>query len=71
MKNLHLDTYTAADIDSQVLKILRDLGNPQPPLDLDKVRELLKLAKDYYSTTDDGVFKRWIHQLKLAGKQIA
>ena len=71
MKNLHLDTYTATDIDLQVSKILRDLGNPEPPLDLDKVRELLKLAKDYYSTTDDGVFKRWMHALKVAGKQIA
>ena len=71
MKNLHLDRYTATDIDLHVSKILRDLGNPPPPLDLDKVRELLKLAREYYSNTDDGVFKRWIHSLKLAGKQIA
>lgn len=71
MKNTHLDAHTAADIDAQVSKILRDLGNPGPPLDLEKVRELLKLAKEYYSTADDGVFKRWIHALKLAGKQIA
>lgn len=71
MKNLHLDPYTAKDIDVQVSKILRDLGNPDPPLHLDQVRELLKLAKDYYSTTDDSLFRRWIHSLKLAGKQIA
>jgi hypothetical protein len=35
------------------------------------VRELLRLAKDYYSSADDGLFKRWIHSLKVAGKQIA
>ena len=29
------------------------------------------MAKDYYSTADDGFFKRWIHSLKVAGKQIA
>lgn len=71
MKNIHLDHYTASDIDAQVSKILRDLGSPEPPLDLEQVRELLRLAKDYYSTADDGFFKRWIHSLKLAGKQIA
>lgn len=71
MKNIHLDPYSASDIDSQVIKILRDLGNPEPPLNLDHVRELLRLAKDYYSTADDGFFKRWIHSLKVAGKQIA
>lgn len=71
MRNNHLDLHTAADIDAQVHKILRDLGNPEPPLRLEQVRELLTLAKDYYSTSDDGVLKRWVHQLKLAGKQIA
>jgi hypothetical protein len=71
LKNIHLDSYSAADIDAQVTKILRDLGNPEPPLNLEHVRELLRLAKDYYSTADDGLFKRWIHSLKIAGKQIA
>lgn len=71
MKNLHLDPYSAADIDAQVSKILRDLGNPEPPLHLEHVRELLRLARDYYSAADDGLFKRWIHSLKVAGKQIA
>ena len=71
MKNIHLDPYSASDIDTQVTKILRDLGNPEPPLNLDHVRELLRLARDYYSTADDGFFKRWIHSLKVAGKQIA
>jgi hypothetical protein len=71
LKNIHLDQYTAADIDAQVSKILRDLGSPEPPLNLEHVRELLRLAKDYYSAADDGFFKRWVHSLKVAGKQIA
>jgi hypothetical protein len=71
LKNVRIDPYSAADIDAQVSKILRDLGNPEPPLRLEHVRELLKLAKDYYSVADDGFFKRWIHSLKIAGKQIA
>ncbi|MDI3467794.1 MAG: hypothetical protein OJF50_006615 [Nitrospira sp.] len=71
MKKIQLDEFSAADIDAQVSKILRDLGNPEPPLHLEHVRELLKLDRDYYSVTDDGLFTRWIHSLKLAGKQIA
>jgi Zn-dependent peptidase ImmA (M78 family) len=71
LKNIHLDRDSAADIDAQVSKILRDLGNPDPPLHLEHVRDLLKLARDYYSTADDGFLKRWIHSLKVAGKQIA
>ena len=71
MKNIRIDPYSAKDIDAQVSKILRDLGDPEPPLRLEHVRELLRLAKDYYSTSDDGFLKRWVHSLKMAGKQIA
>ncbi len=71
MKKIKLDEFSVADIDAQVLKILRDLGNPEPPLHLEHVRELLKLDRDYYSVTDDGLLDRWVHSLKLAGKQIA
>lgn len=71
MKNIRIDPYSAKDIDAQVSKILRDLGNPEPPLHLEHVRELLRLAKNYYSTSDEGFLKRWVHSLKMAGKQIA
>lgn len=71
MKKIRLDEYSAADIDAQVSKILRDLGNPEPPLRLEHVRELLKLDRDYYSAADNGLLNRWIHSLKVAGKQIA
>ena len=71
MKKITIDQYSAADIDASVIKVLRDLGNPDPPLRLEHVRELLKLAKDYYSNADDGMFRRWVHSLKMAGKQIA
>jgi Zn-dependent peptidase ImmA (M78 family) len=71
LKKIKLDEFSVADIDAQVLKILRDLGNPEPPLHLEHVRELLKLDRDYYSVTDDGLLNRWVHSLKLAGKQIA
>jgi hypothetical protein len=42
------------DIDLLIDKILRDLGRPEPPLDLRMVRELLRLDRKYYSSTDVG-----------------
>src|SRR2546426_6292394 len=70
MRNKFLQDRTAAEIDKQVAKILRGLGNPKPPLRLEEVRDLLKLDKQFYSSTDDGVLREVIHDLKVAGKQI-
>lgn len=70
MRNKFLSERTAQDIDRLIAKILRDLGNPKPPLKLDEVRYLLKLDRQFYSSTDDGVLREFIHKLKLAGKQI-
>jgi hypothetical protein len=61
---------TAAEIDRQVAKVLRGLGNPKPPLHLDDVRELLKLDRQYYSKTSDGILRETVSRLKVAGKQI-
>ena len=70
MRNTLLSIRTARDIDAQIDKILRDLGDPEPPLSLDLVRELLRLDRNYYSSTDDGVLREVSHRLLVAGKQI-
>lgn len=70
MKPPSLDSRTRQDIDSQIAKILRGLGNPEPPLDLRVVRELLKLDRGYYSTTDDGFLREMVSRMKMAGRQI-
>ena len=70
MRNVHLDPHTTSDIDEQVAKILRGLGLPEPPLDLRLVRELLKLDRAYYSTTDDGLLRDVFSKLKIAGQQV-
>lgn len=67
-KNINLRA--AADIDKQIEKILRGLGNPKPPLDLRMVRELLKLDFGYYSSTDTGLLQETISRLNVAGKQV-
>lgn len=70
MKNIELKARTAADIDTQVAKILRGLGMPEPPIDLRLVRELLKLDRAYYSTADDGVLRETVSKLTVAGLQV-
>ena len=70
MKNVALDHRTVRDIDEQVAKVLRGLGNPSPPIDLRLVRELLKLDRGYYSTTDDGLLRETFSRLKIAGVQV-
>jgi hypothetical protein len=71
VKNRFLDTRTARDIDAQVGKILRGLGNPETPIDLADVFALLKLDRQYYSTQDDGALREFFSKAVIAGKQIA
>ncbi|MGO9269268.1 MAG: ImmA/IrrE family metallo-endopeptidase [Terriglobia bacterium] len=70
MRNKYLDQQTASDIDHQVSKILRGLGNPDPPLNLDEVRALLELNREYYSSVDDGALREFAGRARIAGKQI-
>lgn len=70
MRNVLLGPRTVADIDGQVEKILRGLDYPEPPLSLDLVRELLKLDRQYFSSTDDGFIREVFSRLKIAGQQV-
>jgi hypothetical protein len=67
VRNRFLEARTARDIDGQVTKILRGLGNPKGPIDLDDVRALLKLDRGYYSSTSDSWLKEKISKAKIAG----
>jgi hypothetical protein len=70
VKNVSLGHRTIADIDGQVVKVLRGLGNPEPPVDLRLVRDLLKLDRGYYSTTDDSLLREMFSLMKVAGLQV-
>ena len=70
MKNLILSHRTAQDIDNHVNRILRDLGNPEPPLRLEEVRDLLRLDLGFYSATDVGFLKDFVHTLKIGARQV-
>jgi len=70
VKNLLLSQRTAQDIDNHVNRILRDLGNPEPPLRLEVVRDLLRLDLAYYSATDESFIKEFVHTLKIGARQV-
>src|SRR5258708_39721123 len=68
MRNRFLQDRQRAEIDGQISKILRGLGNPEPPLDLAQVRTLLRLDVGYYSSTDDGALREFVSRVRVAGK---
>lgn len=70
MKNPLVSGFEAKEIDAQVAKLLRDLGNPEPPLRLEVVRDRLQLDLQYYSSTDHSFVRDTVHAVKVAGKQI-
>ncbi len=70
MRNILLSRPTATDVESQVRKVLRGLGNPEPPLKLEDVRALLRLDRGYYSTRNDGFLREKVSRLAVAGAQI-
>ncbi len=69
-KNLLLKTRTAEDIDKHIERILRGLGNPEPPLLLQDVRELLKLDLGFYKADDPGLIRETISRIRIAGIQL-
>ena len=70
MRTVFLDVRTARDIDAVVAKILKGLGNPEPPLSLDDVRALQKLDRRYYSSVEDGPLREYISKAYIGAKQV-
>jgi hypothetical protein len=69
-KNVLLLHATRVDIDDRVERVLRGLGNPEPPLRLEDVRELLKLDFGYYTAKDPGLAHEAISRIRVATIQV-
>lgn len=69
-KNILLLHATRVDIDERVERVLRGLGNPEPPLRLEDVRELLKLDLGYYTASDPGLAREAISRIRVATIQV-
>ena len=69
-KNYLLSPKTAQDIDQRVERVLRGLGNPEPPLRLDDVRQLLKLDRAFYTADDPSLAREAISRIRVATIQV-
>lgn len=68
MHKVVLKPGTRNEIDLQTEKVLRGLGNPEPPLDLEAVFRLQELDPQYYRTSEDGVVRETISRVKVGAK---
>lgn len=69
-KNLIISAKTATDIDKRIDRVLRGLGNPEPPLQLQDVRELLKLDLGFYTSDNPGMAQEVISRIKVGTLQV-
>jgi hypothetical protein len=58
------------DIQTRTDRLLRELGNPEPPLRLEDVRALLQLDRQYFTSETDGLLQSVVSKLKRGGRQI-
>ncbi len=70
MNNHQLRQQTAKAIDDQIDKIVRGLGNPEPPLRIEDVRELLRLDTTFYSKTDSSIFREMFSRAYVGTQQV-
>jgi Zn-dependent peptidase ImmA (M78 family) len=69
-KNRILSEKTAHDIDRRVERVLKGLGNPEPPLRLEDVRHLLKLDKAFYTASNPSAVQEKISRIRVATIQV-
>ena len=70
MKNIRVGQREQQEIQRQVDKILHGLGNPDPPLDLREVRELLRLDRQYYNSRDNGALQEFVSKVRVGAMQL-
>lgn len=69
-KNHLIKSRTSLDVDTRIERVLRGLGNPEPPLRLEDVRELLKLDRQFYTADDPSLAREVISRLRVGTIQV-
>lgn len=70
MIEVSLPLSTRHDIDRRIDRLLADVGQPEPPLNLAHVRALLKFDLRYYTLEDPTWLEGKIHTIRLAGRNL-
>ena len=66
-----IGNYERGDINEHIARLLRNLGNPEPPLRHEQARALQQLDLTYYSKSDLNLLDEMAHKAKMAGHQIS
>lgn len=69
MTLINIGEFEKRDINDHVSRILRDLGNPEPPLRLEDVRSLLSLDLQYYNSADPGLIQDLTHRFTILARK--
>src|ERR1043166_7843240 len=70
MKTVFIGEKERLEINAQVEKVLRGLGNPEPPLNLDTVRDLLRLDRQFYSSSDTSALQEFASKVRIGARQL-
>lgn len=70
MKNPQVGINEKRHIDNSLQRLFSDLKGINPPLNLNVVREQLKLDLKYYSSKEPGLIQEMVHSLKVAGREL-
>lgn len=70
MKNPPIGTHEREDLRRIVERVLRDAGNPEPPLDLPLIRAVQKLDVRYYTLSDPSMLQEFTHQIRVGARLI-
>lgn len=69
-KNIIISNKTALDIDRRVERVIKGLGNPEPPVSLEDIRHLLKIDRQFYTSKDTSAVREKISRIRVATVQI-
>ena len=70
MSDIATSSHEAIDVRQFVAGVLRALGDPPPPLNLDDVREVLRLDRRYFGGSDCSAVDEMVSGINVAGKQL-
>ncbi|NMY75635.1 ImmA/IrrE family metallo-endopeptidase [Pseudomonas sp. WS 5071] len=70
MQNIILSPKTQTDIDKRVERVLRGLDNPEPPLRIEDVRELLKLDLQFYTANNPSALRETVSKIRVGALQV-
>lgn len=71
MKSPKIDQASRRDIDGLVRRVLHDAGFREPPVDIGRVLDTLKLDREFYDLENPGLLRRLRHTILVGGRRLS